>query len=65
MVRKTTVTEDEFKSYKKEANFKAAQFDQASKKAAMDTSATVKADTEGVADLAKQRSDGVSNSTLI
>ncbi len=65
MVRKTTVTEDEFKSYKKEANFKAAQFDQASKKAAMDTSATVKADTEGVVDLAKQRSDGVSNSTLI
>lgn len=64
MIRAQRVTDEEFKAYKKEAETKALQVDQATKKAAVEVSSTVKSDSENISDLAKQ-SGSVSSGTLI
>ena len=64
MIRSERVTEEEFKAYKKEADTKAVQVEQATKKAAVEISTTVKSDAEDISNLAKQ-SGPVSSGTLI
>jgi hypothetical protein len=63
MIRSKQITEEDFKAYKKEADTKAIQVDQATKKAAIEISTTVKSDTENISNLAKQ--SNASSSTLI
>lgn len=65
MIRKQSVTEDEFKTYKKEADFKAAQFEQASRKAALDVSSSSKRDVEKIDTLASPKTSAAQGSTLI
>ena len=61
MIRKQTVTEEEFKSYKKQADSKALMFEQASKKAAIDISDSAKDNRDAI----KELNSSVSASVMI